>query len=326
VGKTYSDAGVDIQRGDRFVDFIKNVHSSAISKEIGGYAGGFEIDTEEYTHPVITTTTDGVGTKIMIAQKLEVYDTVGIDLVAMCVNDLATSGSKPVCFLDYIACGKIQESVMQDLVRGIVAGCEIAGCTLTGGETAEMPGMYNEKDFDLAGFAVGIAEKEAMLPVKEKITDGTPLYGLPSSGIHSNGFSLARKALNLDNEGILRELLVPTKIYVKELEALIQGGGIIGAAHITGGGLEANIQRILPENTRPYLTYSWDVPSIFKAIQEQGGISSGEMRNVFNLGIGMALVVQADHSSDFEEHARSAGITIEEIGKVVNADDTHRSG
>ncbi len=317
MAKTYREAGVDIQKGDRFADFIRNFTSSVISRDIGGFSGGFEVDTEKFTHPVITTTTDGVGTKLIIAQKLGVYDTVGIDLVAMCVNDLITTGSKPVSFLDYIACGRIRETVLQDLIRGIIAGCEMAHCSLSGGETAEMPDMYKEDDFDLAGFAVGIAEKNEMLPQKERIKEGAVLYGLPSSGIHSNGFSLARKALPLQDDRILRELLIPTKIYVSELDCLLSDCGVLGAAHITGGGLEANIQRVLPENMRPNLTYLWQVPWIFDEIQNRGEISTTEMRNVFNLGIGMALAVDTAKSDIFEQKALSAEIRVIKIGEVV---------
>ncbi|MBN1686278.1 MAG: phosphoribosylformylglycinamidine cyclo-ligase [Spirochaetales bacterium] len=321
MGKTYRDAGVDIEKGDRFVEFIKSLRTKAVSSEIGGFSGGFEIDTKKYRHPVILTTTDGVGTKLMIAQKLGVYDTVGIDLVAMCVNDLITGGAQPVSFLDYIACGRINESVLRDIVRGIVEGCEQADCTLSGGETAEMPDMYGTDDLDLAGFAVGIVEKESLLPALDKIAEGTPLYGLKSSGIHSNGFSLARKALPLDNEKIMRELLVPTKIYVKDFFALAKGG-VAGAAHITGGGLEANIQRILPAGMEPALDFAWEVPWIFREIQKQGDVSDQEMRRVFNLGIGMALAVCSEYTARFEEAARSAGIEVVKIGSVIRGKTT----
>lgn len=317
MAKTYRDAGVDIDRGDSFVDFIRSISSPAVSGDIGGFTGGFEIDTGKYRRPVILTTTDGVGTKLLIARALKAYDTIGIDLVAMCVNDLITSGAKPVSFLDYIACGRIEETVMHDLMRGIVAGCEMAACKLAGGETAEMPDVYGAGEFDLAGFAVGIVEKEAMLPVTGDIVEGTPLYGLPSSGIHSNGLSLARKTLNLDDERILREMLVPTRIYVKELETLTKGQRIVGAANITGGGLEANIQRILPENLRPELTYSWEIPWIFREIQEGGAVDTREMRRVFNLGIGMVLAVAAKEAVSFEAKAESSGIDMVRIGKVV---------
>jgi phosphoribosylformylglycinamidine cyclo-ligase len=318
--KTYRDAGVDIEKGDRLVNFIKGFDSTAISGGIGGFAGGFELDREKFSHPVIMTTTDGVGTKLMIAKKLKVYDTVGIDLVAMCVNDLIAGGAQPVSFLDYIACGRLDEAVIQDLLRGIIAGCETAGCMLTGGETAEMPDMYGIGDYDLAGFAVGIVDRDNMLPFTEDITEGTPLYGLRSSGIHSNGFSLARKTLPLDDKAILTELMVPTKIYVNEVTELLSSGAVLGAAHITGGGLLANVQRILPANLKPVLDFSWDVPWIFEAIQERGGISNSEMRKVFNLGIGMVLPVQLTGSPAFEKRASDAGIEVLKIGKVAKRD------
>jgi len=323
MGKTYRGAGVDIRKGERFVDYIKSLSTAAVSREIGGFAGGFEIDTRKYHRPVILTTTDGVGTKLMIAQKLKRYHTVGIDLVAMCVNDLITAGAKPVSFLDYIACGKINEKVMHDLIRGIVAGCEEADCSLSGGETAEMPDMYGEDDFDLAGFAVGIVEKDAMLPFKAEIEEGTPLYGMKSSGIHSNGFSLVRKTLPPDDERILKELLIPTRIYVREFAALA-GAGLLGAAHITGGGLESNIERILPEGMTPELDYKWDIPDIFHEIQDRGKISTGEMRRVFNLGIGMVLAVRTEDTAVFEKKARTAGIEVLKVGVVTKRRRTRR--
>ena len=315
--KRYRDAGVDIEKGERLVNFIKSFDSKAISGAIGGFAGGFELDLDNFSHPVIMSTTDGVGTKLMIAKKLKAHDTVGIDLVAMCVNDLIAGGAQPVSFLDYIACGELNEAVMRDLLRGIIAGCEMAGCELTGGETAEMPDMYGADDYDLAGFAVGVVDRDEMLPKMEDITEGTPLYGLRSSGIHSNGFSLARKTLPLDDKAILTELLVPTKIYVHEVMELLKSGAVLGAAHITGGGLLANVQRILPENLEPVLDYSWHVPWIFDEIQERGGISNSEMRGVFNLGIGMVLSVRSTESAAFENRALKAGIEIIEIGKVA---------
>ena len=315
--KTYRDAGVDIEKGERLVRFIQNFDSPAISSGIGGFAGGFELDTRQYRHPVIMTTTDGVGTKLMIAKKLKRHDTVGIDLVAMCVNDLIANGAMPVSFLDYIACGKLNDDVMRDLLRGIIAGCEIAGCRLTGGETAEMPDMYGADDYDLAGFAVGVVDRDKILPNMEDIDEGTLLYGLPSSGIHSNGFSLARKALPLDDRAILEELLVPTKIYVRELAEVIRSGALMGAAHITGGGLAANIQRILPDDLEPALDFSWEVPWIFDEIQKRGNVTIEEMRKVFNLGIGMVLAVGSAGSADFEKQAMTAGIEAVKIGEII---------
>ncbi len=321
--KTYRNAGVDIEKGERLVDFIKSFDSAAVSGAIGGFAGGFELDREKYSHPVILTTTDGVGTKLLIAKELGIHDTVGIDLVAMCVNDLIANGAQPVSFLDYIACGKLNETVTQDLLRGIIAGCEIAGCVLTGGETAELPDMYGKDDYDLAGFAVGVVDRDEILPNMEDIKEGTPLYGLRSSGIHSNGFSLARKTLPLEDQAILTELLVPTRIYVKELVNLTQSGAVLGAAHITGGGLVANIQRILPVDLEPALDFSWGVPWIFDEIQKRGGVSDTEMRRVFNLGIGMVLAVRSAESAVFEGHATKAGIEAIKIGKAVRKTTTN---
>ncbi len=317
MAQTYRDAGVDIDKGDRLVEFIKNFDSAAVSRAIGGFAGGFELDKDKYPHPVIMSTTDGVGTKLMIAKKLGVYDTVGIDLVAMCVNDLIANGAQPMSFLDYIACGKLDERIVQDILRGIIAGCETAGCELTGGEMAEMPDMYAIDDYDLAGFAVGVVDRDDILPILDGITDGTPLYGLRSSGIHSNGFSLARKTLPLDDQAILTELLVPTRIYVNELMELKKSGAVLGAAHITGGGIVDNTQRVLPVNLEPAFDFSWTVPWIFNEIQERGSVSVSEMRKVFNLGIGMVLVVRSSGSAAFKKRAAEAGIEVLEIGKVV---------
>ena len=317
MSKTYRDAGVDIEKGDRFADFIRNHSSKAVASSIGGFAGGFEVDLKAYDRPVIMTTTDGVGTKLMIAQKLGIFDTVGIDLVAMCVNDLIASGADPVSFLDYIACGKIDESVLQEIVKGIIEGCERAGCVLSGGETAEMPDMYGPNDFDLAGFAVGVVSKESILPVIESVSEGAVLFGLRSSGIHSNGFSLARKALPMDDSDILKELLVPTTIYVKDVRRLIDTGLVTGAAHITGGGLVGNIRRILPTNLVPQISYSWEIPWIFREMEATGGVEKEEMRRVFNLGIGMVACVNRENAADFSD--RTSGMEIIEIGAVARA-------
>jgi phosphoribosylformylglycinamidine cyclo-ligase len=232
----------------------------------------------------------------------------------MCVNDLAASGADPVSFLDYIACGSIDESVLHDVIRGIIAGCEEADCLLTGGETAEMPDMYRADDFDLAGFAVGVVEKEAALPNLDAVSEGAVLFGLASSGIHSNGFSLARKILPLDDADILRELLVPTKIYVRDMKTLVRTGLLTGAAHITGGGLEGNISRIIPEHLRPVLSYDWDVPWIFQEIERLGNVDPAEMRRVYNLGIGMVVCVNKAHAAELVKQA--ADMQLLEIGTV----------
>lgn len=318
MSKTYRDAGVDIEKGDRFARYIGALESKAVASGIGGFSGGFELDLDRYRHPVIMTTTDGVGTKLLIAQKAGKYDTVGIDLVAMCVNDLIASGADPVSFLDYIACGKIDETMLQNIVDGIVSGCEMAGCVLTGGETAEMPDMYSPGDFDLAGFAVGVVDRESVLPKTDSIEEDAVLYGLPSAGIHSNGFSLARKALDLDSERIVQELLVPTRIYVKEIQHLLRSGVVAGIAHITGGGLEGNISRILPEGLVPELRFDWEVPWIFAEIESAGGIDQSEMKRVFNMGIGMVICVNRGDAPALLETA--ADIKVIEIGRTKRAE------
>jgi phosphoribosylformylglycinamidine cyclo-ligase len=317
MAKTYQDAGVDIEKGDRFAEFIRSYKSPSVAGNIGSFAGGFELDIKRYSQPVIMTSTDGVGTKLIIAQKLGVYDTVGIDLVAMCVNDLIAVGAEPKSFLDYIACGRINEKILQDIIKGVINGCDQAECILGGGETAEMPDMYNADDFDLAGFSVGVAEKGQILPRTASIDSETILFGLPSNGIHSNGFSLARKVLPVDDELILNELLKPTKIYVKEIKALLKCGFITGIAHITGGGLEGNIQRILPEAYETELSYSWERPGIFDSIQSKGNIAEDEMRRVFNLGLGMVLAVPGPAGEAFSNFAANADVGVLPVGRVV---------
>lgn len=314
---TYRDAGVDIEQGDRFVDFIKSMNSKHVGAGLGGFSGGIEIDTTRYQKPVLLSCTDGVGTKLLVARKVGRFDTLGIDLVAMNVNDLVVCGAKPLTFLDYIACGKNEGSLLQELITGIVRGCEIADCILAGGETAEMPDVYAPDDFDLAGFAVGIVEKERMLPRLEQIKRSDSIFGLASSGIHSNGLSLARKVIP-ENDGRAWELLLtPTTIYVRELLMLQECDLVQGAAHITGSGLEANIERVLPENMKPRLFYDWPVPEVFDIIQKGGAIATDEMRRVFNMGIGMALIVKREDADRFVAHAKERGIKALRIGEVV---------
>jgi phosphoribosylformylglycinamidine cyclo-ligase len=314
--KSYAKAGVDIEKGDRFVRFISRIQSKAVSRGIGGFAGGIEIDTIKYKKPVLLSTTDGVGTKLLVARKLNRYETVGIDLVAMCVNDLIVCGAEPVSFLDYIACGTLDEDLLKSVIEGIVTGCEQAECTLSGGETAEMPDMYAPGDIDLAGFCVGLVEKKEMLPKKEDISPGDLILGLPSGGIHSNGFSLARKCIPEERKELWEELLTPTRIYVKEMKTLLKGGSILGAAHITGGGLTGNIIRILPDGMAPALSWNWKTPWIFDEIRKGGNVSEEEMRRVFNMGIGIAIVVKQKDSKDLIDRGTEAGINIYTIGKV----------
>lgn len=317
--KSYEEAGVSIDKGDKFASFIGSLKSKAVSRSIGGFAGGIAIDTKKYKNPIMLSTTDGVGTKLMIAQELGIYDTVGIDLVAMSVNDLIVCGAAPQTFLDYIACGKIHEEVLHQIIKGVVDGCEQAECTLAGGETAEMPDVYGSDDFDLAGFAVGIVDRDKMLPRKKNIKKGDIILGLPSAGIHSNGLSLARKVIDKKDKAGRRELLKPTKIYVKELKKLIAKDNIEAAAHITGGGLTGNLIRTLPKTVKPVFdTKAWEVPEIFRKIQKNGGIDPVEMERVFNMGIGIAMVVKKNSVDDVLSFAKRSKIAIRVIGEIVN--------
>ena len=311
--KTYSEAGVDIGRGDRFVDFIKSIRSKAVGAGIGGFSAALPLHALGFRRPVLMTTTDGTGTKLLVARKLGKYDTIGIDLVAMNVNDLIVCGAKPIVFLDYIACGRI-DARLQDVMQGIVRGCEIAGCSLGGGETAEMPDLYDEEDFDLAGFAVGIAEQDAVLPLKDQIRAGDLVLGLPSSGIHSNGLSLARKVIPESDANAWAEMLTPTLIYTRELGILLETGQVLAAAHITGGGLYGNLQRVIPDSLAPRFNFDWKVPPLFAKIQSLGGISDQEMRSVFNLGIGIAMIVHPSAKNGLVDLAGRSGFELLEIG------------
>ena len=309
----YRDAGVDIDRGERFVEFIKRIPSAAVDKGIGGFSSALPL--EGFRSPVLMTTTDGTGTKLLVARKLGIYDTIGIDLVAMNVNDLLVCGAKPMVFLDYIACGKIHEERMHALIRGIVRGCELSECRLGGGESAEMPDAYGPDDFDLAGFAVGIAEKDAVLPRREEVRRGDIIVGLPSSGIHSNGLSLARKVIpEADREG-WEGLLVPTRIYSREMAALTQTGKVLAAAHITGGGLIGNTRRVIPDGLAPNFLFDWEEPPIFEKLRADG-VPEEEMRKVFNLGIGIALVTHDQHREELQDVARREGFQLPVIGTV----------
>lgn len=312
--RTYSEAGVDIDRGDRFVDFIKSIRSKAVGAGIGGFSAALPLDSLGFKRPVLMTTTDGTGTKLLVARKLAKYDTIGIDLVAMSVNDLLVCGARPIVFLDYIACGRIDETRLREIMRGIVRGCEIAGCSLGGGETAEMPDLYGEEDFDLAGFAVGIAEQDAVLPLKEEIRAGDLVLGLRSSGIHSNGLSLARKIIPESDSAAWQEMLIPTLIYTREMGILLESGQVLAAAHITGGGLYGNLQRVIPDTLAPRFSFDWKVPALFGKIQALGGISDREMRSVFNLGIGIAMIVHPGAKDGLAELAQRSGFELLEIG------------
>jgi phosphoribosylformylglycinamidine cyclo-ligase len=315
-GLDYEKAGVSIRKGDDFAEYIKGLPSKAVSKGIGGFAGGAALDLKGYREPVLLSTTDGVGTKLLVAKKLGRYDTIGIDLVAMSVNDLVVCGARPVQFLDYIACGKIDERVLHAVIRGVVNGCEQALCELTGGETAEMPDVYGDDDIDLAGFSVGIVEKSEMLPRLDRMAAGDAILGMPSSGVHSNGYSLARKAVAPDDEAAWDELIVPTRIYVRELLDLISTGMVQGAAHITGSGLYGNIERVIPSGLRASFSWDWPIPPVFEKIRS-GGVSEDEMRAVFNMGIGMTVIAKRAEAEALLAYAKSKGIALFKAGELV---------
>lgn len=317
---TYKKAGVDIEAGAQSVEAIKQLvkktNRPGVISDIGGFGGLFQLASGDYKEPVLVSGTDGVGTKVKIAQDAGIHNTVGIDLVAMCVNDIVVSGAEPLFFLDYIACGRLEVSLVNDLVSGISDGCVDAGCALLGGETAEMPDMYKTGEYDLAGFAVGVVEKD-------KIIDGTGIcpgdiiIGLPSTGVHSNGYSLVRKLFPEPAAALAEELLTPTRIYVKPVLGLLKEVNAKGLAHITGGGLIDNVARILPDNTAAVFdTSAWKPPAIFNKIQAAGNVGHTEMFTVFNMGIGMAIVIAADDLSDAEVALRDMGEPYSVIGKI----------
>ena len=325
---TYKDAGVDKEKGYEEVELIKKIvkktHSNEVLADIGGFAGAFAPNLDGIKNPVLISGTDGVGTKIKLAMDMDKHDTVGIDCVAMCVNDIICQGAKPLFFLDYIATGKLNPKKMADLVSGIADGCLEAEAALIGGETAEMPGIYKEEDYDLAGFAVGIADKEKII-TGENLKEGDIAIGLTSSGVHSNGFSLVRAAIDQagislddrfdEDQTIGEKLLTPTKIYVKDIEKLKEKVKINAISHITGGGLYENIPRILADELSVNFDLSnLEIDPIFKKIQEWGNIDTDEMYHTFNMGIGMVLFVDpADEEKSLEILGENAQI----IGKVV---------
>jgi phosphoribosylformylglycinamidine cyclo-ligase len=316
-GLSYRDAGVDIDAGNELIDRIKPLTKRTLRPEVLGNLGGFgalfELDLSKYKAPVLVAGTDGVGTKLKLALQLGIHDTVGIDLVAMCVNDLIVQGAEPLFFLDYYATGKLSVDVATDVIGGIARGCEISGAALIGGETAEMPGMYEAGDYDLAGFCVGAVDKDKVID-GQSVKAGQAIIGLTSSGPHSNGYSLIRKIIehagadvNADfcGQPLGKALLTPTQIYVKPLLSLFETNTVHALAHITGGGLLENIPRVLPENTQAIInSNSWQRPAIFNWLQENGKVAEDEMYRTFNNGIGMTLVVdQADVDSTIAHFA-----------------------
>lgn len=321
---TYKEAGVNIEEGYRSVKLIKEYAKKTMSEYVlnglGSFAGMVELP-EGYKKPVLVSGTDGVGTKLDIACKKRKFDTVGIDCVAMCVNDILCHGAKPLFFLDYIACGKLEAEVSSDLVKGVAEGCIKSQCSLIGGETAEMPGMYKEGDYDIAGFAVGIVDKEKIINGKD-IKSGDKLIGIASSGVHSNGYSLIRKVFkNLDEDfngkAIWEELLTPTKIYVKPVLSLLEKFNIKGMAHVTGGGFYENLPRMLSEEGLSIVINknSYEIPEIFKKLMELG-VQEEEMYNTFNMGIGFVLCVEEDEVEEVLKELSKQGEKAFEIGYI----------
>lgn len=334
---TYRDAGVDIDAGNKLVDRLKKIvpltHRKGVLGGIGGFGGCFEIPANRYRQPVLVSSTDGVGTKLRLAIELNHHETIGIDLVAMCVNDLVVMGAEPLFFLDYYATGKLDVDIAEKVVKGIAQGCIEANAALVGGETAEMPGMYARDDYDVAGFTVGIVEKDSIIDGKT-ISAGDDLIALGSSGPHSNGYSLIRHIINtksvsldlpFEGKTLGETLLAPTRIYVKSVLALANQGLLKGAAHITGGGFIDNIPRVLPENCTAYLDMnSWELPPIFKWLQTQGQLSNTELRRTLNCGVGMVLMVSSEHREQvlavLREHGENAWV----LGNVVPRDNPHQ--
>jgi phosphoribosylformylglycinamidine cyclo-ligase len=338
---SYRDAGVDIEKGDAFVQAIKPMVESTFRPEvltkIGGFAGCVSLNLERYKKPILVSSTDGVGTKLKIAFLMDRHDTVGIDLVAMCVNDIVVSGAKPLFLLDYVAASKLDSEKTMKVVSGIVKGCIEAECSLIGGETAEMPGFYKKGEYDLAGFAVGIVEDSQVID-GSGVTVGDKLIGIASSGLHSNGFSLVRKLvldrLKLDlekrveeiGEVLGEELLRPTRIYVKAVLNLARDFNIVGIAHITGGGITGNLPRIIPKGCKAIVRKgSWDIPPIFSFLKETGNVSEEEMLRTFNNGIGMILIVRSKEVDDIIARLRSLGekaFVIGDVGKTEREQET----
>ncbi|MBI0580286.1 phosphoribosylformylglycinamidine cyclo-ligase [Neobacillus cucumis] len=333
MANAYKEAGVNIEAGyeavERMKKHVQKTARAGVLGGLGGFGGMFDLSALQLKEPVLVSGTDGVGTKLMLAFMMDKHDTIGIDAVAMCVNDIVVQGAEPLYFLDYIACGKAVPEKIEAIVKGIADGCEQAGCALIGGETAEMPGLYNESEYDLAGFSVGACEKTQLI-TGEAIKPGDVLIGLASSGIHSNGYSLVRKVFAnqslseyVDELGCTlgEELLKPTKIYVKSILSALKKFNLKGMAHITGGGFIENIPRMLPEGLGAEIQeQSFNIPPVFKLMESVGQIDRQEMYNIFNMGIGMVIAVDKTIASDVLEHFGQCGETAYEIGSVTETD------
>ncbi len=329
---TYRDAGVDIDAGDELVEAIKPIAASTnrpgVLAGIGGFGAMFQIPPGSYRDPVLVAGTDGVGTKLKLAIELDRHGTIGIDLVAMCANDVVVQGAEPLFFLDYFATGKLDNRIAQQVIAGVGEGCRQAGAALIGGETAEMPGMYHAKDYDLAGFCVGVVERERIID-GSKVRPKDVIIGLAASGLHSNGYSLARKVLSVSGAALEHPfdpktpitlgdaLLAPTRIYVKSLLALMRALPVHACAHITGGGIPGNLPRVLPPDTRAVINArAWTRPPIFDWMQEQGDIDDAEMYRTFNCGLGMLVVVAPDQASPTLKLLANAGETAVQVGQI----------
>lgn len=332
----YKQAGVDIAAGNEAVERMKKHVQTTMRPEVltglGGFGGLFSLDAQKYREPVLVSGTDGVGTKLMIAFAMDRHDTIGIDAVAMCVNDIVVQGAEPLFFLDYLACGKLIPEKAEAIVKGIAEGCRQAGCALIGGETAEMPGMYKDGEYDIAGFAVGIAERSKLID-GSKVRPGDVVLGLASSGIHSNGYSLVRKIL-LEQAGLSLDqhvdalgaklgdvLLEPTRIYVRSVLALIESVEVKALSHITGGGFVENIPRMLPADVNVDIERgSWPVPPIFSLLRDEGKLTEYDLYRTFNMGIGMVVIVSAEQADEAVRTAEANGESVYRIGAVVEGD------
>ncbi|MDP5085870.1 MAG: phosphoribosylformylglycinamidine cyclo-ligase [Yoonia sp.] len=339
-GLTYADAGVDIDAGNTLVERIKpaakRTARPGVMAGLGGFGALFDLKGAGYTDPILVAATDGVGTKLRIAIDTGNVDTIGVDLVAMCVNDLVCQGAEPLFFLDYFATGKLELDQATRIIEGIAAGCAASGCALIGGETAEMPGMYHDGDFDLAGFAVGAMERGSDLP--SGVQEGDVLLGLASDGVHSNGYSLVRRVVELsglswDDQAPFADatlgtaLLAPTRLYVTQALAAVRAGGVHALAHITGGGLTENLPRVLPDGLGARIDLgAWDLPPVFRWLAETGGMAEAELLKTFNAGIGMVLVVESGRAAELTALLSDAGETVHQLGAVVAGEGVGYTG
>lgn len=318
----YREAGVDIDAGNRLVKRLAPLARQTFNEQVlgglGGFGGLYQL-AQDCAQPVLVCGTDGVGTKLLLAQKLQQHETIGIDLVAMCANDVLTHGARALLFLDYYACGALNVEEAEDVVRGIAAGCQQAGCVLLGGETAEMPRLYRPGDYDLAGFCVGLAERDRLLP-RPDIQPGDVLIGMDSSGVHANGFSLVNRLLETapEDPDRLEALLQPTTVYEPHLREAIDSGKVLALAHITGGGLTENVPRVLPEGLSAQINLdSWTRPDLFDWIQSEGNVDEEEMRRIFNCGIGMVALVRSEEAETVTQNIQSTGLGARIIGEIL---------